>query len=211
MTRDWRPGATISASTIRIHTLDAVFFISVRKARKRLDRASWLVSCRLVSFPSFWIWGNCPNWTWAFSRMMNIPAHLMLDKFVQHSRFTPSSSRTITRDPCTEQSSHTHTSPHLILRHPWASLNSVCSYDSRAINQSQHSTAAPERPPANQTVRLSHPVGKRLDPTGLLSRLVPSRQTHLDWNLCLSRLLPLLGTVLKSQAGRMPYLPCTAG
>lgn len=42
-------GATISASTIRIHTLDAVSFISVRRARKRLDRASWLVSCRLAS------------------------------------------------------------------------------------------------------------------------------------------------------------------
>lgn len=129
-------GATISASTTRTHTLDACLFISVRKARKRLDRASWLVclSPRLVSFPSFWIWGNCPNWTWASSRMMNIPAHLFAGQFVQHSRFTPSSSRTITRDPCTGQSSHTHSQPTSHFTPPVGISHSVCSYDSRAFH-----------------------------------------------------------------------------
>lgn len=140
-------GATISASTTRTYTLDACLFISVRKARKRLDRASWLVclSPRLVSFPSFWIWGNCPNWTWASSRMMKIPAHLFAGQFVQHSRFTPSTSRTITREPL-HRTIIAH--PHQPTSHftpPVGISYSVCSYDSRAFH-SNHNTAT-ERPP----------------------------------------------------------------
>lgn len=85
---DCKTGAAISASTVRVHTpWTAVFFISVRKAQSkevRLDRASWLVcllSPRLAwsRFLPSGFWGNCPNRTWASSRIMNIPAHLMLD------------------------------------------------------------------------------------------------------------------------------------
>lgn len=140
-------GATISASTTRTHTLDACLFISVRKARKRLDRASWLVclSPRLVSFPSFWIWGNCPNWTWASSRMMNIPAHLFAGQFVQHSRFTPSSSRTITREPL-HRTIITHPLPAHISFHATRGLFSLGLLLRLTSISFNHNTAT-ERPP----------------------------------------------------------------
>lgn len=164
MTRDWRPGATISASTIRIHTLDAVFFISVRKARKRLDRASWLVSCRLVSFPSFWIWGNCPNWTWGVlandehpgsSHAGQICATFEIHTVELEDNHSRSLHRTIIAHPHQPTSHFT----------PPVGFSQLCLL-LRLTKQSINPSTAPERPPANQTVQLSHPVGERLDPTG---------------------------------------------
>lgn len=87
MTRDWRPGRRSQPRPSEYTPWTLSFLSPSAKQGKGwterpgscLVASPRLASPRLVSFPSFWIWGNCPNWTWAFSRMMNIPAHLMLD------------------------------------------------------------------------------------------------------------------------------------
>lgn len=138
--RDWETGATISASTTRARTLDRCLFISVRNARKRLDRASWLVSCRLVSFSFLLDLGKLPkldlgvlandehpgsSLCWTICATFEIHTVELEDN---HSR---SLHRTIIQHP------HQPTSH---FKPPLGASHSACSYDSRAFNQSQPSS-----------------------------------------------------------------------
>lgn len=58
-------GDDLSLDHPNSHTLDAVFLSpSAKQGKGWTERpGSCVLSPRLVSFPSFWIWGNCPNWT----------------------------------------------------------------------------------------------------------------------------------------------------
>lgn len=104
-------------------------FISVRKARKRLDRASWLVSCRLASprLVSFLLdLGKLPKPDLGAlandedpgsSLCWTICATFEIHTVELEDNHTRSLHQTIIRTPTP--------SPHLISRLPWASLGSV--------------------------------------------------------------------------------------
>lgn len=127
MTRDWRPGRRSQPrpSEYTPWTL-SLLSPSAEQGKRRTERpGSCLVaSPRLVPF--LLDLGKLPKLDLGVLANNEHPGSSPAGQIVQHSRFTPSGSRTITHDPCTEQSSHTHTSPHLISRHPWAFLPQLC-------------------------------------------------------------------------------------
>lgn len=170
-------GATISASTTRTHTPWTAVFLSPSAARKRLDRASWLVclvaSPRLVSFlldlgklpkldPGVLANDEDPGSSLCWTICATFEIHTV-ELEDNHSR---SLQRTIIAHPPQPTS---HFTP------PVGISRCVCSYDSRAF----HSITTPllsglPTSPASQPMALSHSVSERSDPTGLRSKIVDS-------------------------------------
>lgn len=177
------------------------------------------VSCRLASprLVSFLLdLGKLPKLDLGVLANYEYPGSSHAGQFVRHSRFTPSSPRAVTfailapnnhRTPTPAHISFYATRGRLSRAYPLLRLTSIPSITALLLSGLPAS-------PASQAVGTESLSGltTRPEPTGLLSIIAPSRQTHSDWTpLCLSRRLSLLGTVLECQAGRRSYFPCTAG
>ena len=142
MTRDWRPGRR-SQPRPSEYTPWTLSFLSpsAEQGKGWTERpGSCLVaSPRLVSF--LLDLGKLPKLDLGVLANDEHPGSSPAGQIVQHSRFTPSGSRTsltILAPNNHRTPTPAHISFHATRGH--FSLNSACSHDSRAVNQSQHSS-----------------------------------------------------------------------